>query len=111
MLFSGQNCLMTQMEANKYFERFDFELHSKFVKVIQIVSNAAFYAAVFPLGLVITMAGLVLTYWSSKIFLVKYCTIPKQSYRLGRLVVIFILTLERYNCVFPNNSSVWICIK
>jgi hypothetical protein len=46
-----------------------------------------FYAAVFPLGIIITFLGLTLTYWTSKIWLVKYCSIPKYSHKLGQLVV------------------------
>jgi hypothetical protein len=102
----GEQCLVTQVEANRHFEKYDFELHSKFGKIIQIVSNAVFYAAIFPLGLIFTICGLLLTYWSSKAFLVQFCSIPKQSYRLGRLAVMIDLMLERYHCIFPDYFGV-----
>ncbi len=58
------------------------------------MTNCLFYAAVFPVGILITFFGLGLTYWISKWWLIKYCSIPKYSYRLGKLIVIIISMIE-----------------
>lgn len=64
-------------------------MNARYSVVIELLGNAVFYAAVFPVGLIITFFGLILAYWTSKWWLIRYCSIPKFSHRLGRLVVIF----------------------
>lgn len=56
-----------------------------------MLTNSIFYAAVFPIGLILSFIGLVVAYWISKMWLIKYCSIPKYSYRLGKLVVLILL--------------------
>ena len=64
--------------------------------ILEIVTNSIFYAAVFPIGLVVTFFGLILAYWTSKWWLIKYCSIPKYSYRLGRLAVNYSSKLDKH---------------
>jgi hypothetical protein len=49
--------------------------------------NCLFYASVFPIGIVITVVGLIFSYWIDKWWLVRYCCIPKYSFRLGKMIV------------------------
>lgn len=37
---------------------YDFKLNAKFGKIIHTVANSLFYAAFFPIGMVITLIGL-----------------------------------------------------
>jgi hypothetical protein len=53
--------------------------------------NCLFYAAVFPEGVIITLIGLIITYWLSKWWLVKFCCIPKLSFRMGKMIVKIVL--------------------
>lgn len=93
--------MIVQNKANKYFERNNFDLCARYSTVIQIITNSIFYAAVFPVGVLITMIGLFLTYWINKWWLLKHCSIPKLSYRLGRLVVNLSITVERHHSMVP----------
>ena len=51
--------------------------------------NCMFYAAIFPIGILITIIGMMITYWSSKWWIVNYCSLTKFSYKLGRHIVSF----------------------
>lgn len=62
--------------------------------VLAILTNCIFYASVFPIGIVVSFFGLLFAYWTSKIWLTKFCSIPNFSYLLGRLIVKFILKIE-----------------
>lgn len=46
-----------------------------------------FYAAIFPIGIVITIIGMFITYWSSKWWILNYCSTPKFSFKLGTCIV------------------------
>lgn len=50
--------------------------------------NCMFYAAIFPIGIVITIIGMIITYWSSKWWILNYSSVPKFSYRLSQHIVI-----------------------
>jgi uncharacterized protein YacL len=54
--------------------------------------NCAFYAAIFPVGAIITAIGIIITYFISKYQLLKNCAIPRHSFRLGKLVTIIAAT-------------------
>jgi hypothetical protein len=46
-----------------------------------------FYAAIFPIGIIITIVGMFITFWSSKWWILNYCSLPRFSFRLGRHMV------------------------
>ena len=64
-------------------------LDERYAIATQLFMNCIFYAAVFPIGIFITMAGMLITYWSSKAWLLRYCSLPKFTFRIGRHIVIF----------------------
>ena len=56
--------------------------------------NCLFYAAIFPFGILITIVGMIITYWSSKLWLINLCSMPKFSFRIGKHINII-------SCYFP----------
>jgi len=46
-----------------------------------------FFAAIFPIGAIITAIGLIITFVVSKNQLIHFCSIPRHSFRLGKLIV------------------------
>lgn len=83
--------MKTQIKANLIFENNEFDLEDYYGLLCSRLTNCFFYAAIFPIGALITGAGLVLTYFASKYILIKYSSIPKLSFRLGILIVFKIL--------------------
>ena len=78
---------MTQKKANLVFEKIDFMLDERYAIITQLFMNCMFYAAVFPVGILITIVGMLITYWSSKAWLLNFCSLPRFSYRLGKHIV------------------------
>lgn len=62
-------------------------LDQRYALVAQLIMNCMFYAAIFPIGVLITILGMIVTYWSSKWWLLNYCSLPRFSHRLGRHIV------------------------
>jgi len=46
-----------------------------------------FYASIFPVGALLTGLGLIISYFLGKKMLIKYCSIPRLSFKLGMLIV------------------------
>lgn len=67
----------------------DFKLDERYALLSQLIMNCMFYAAIFPIGILITIIGMGITFWSSKWWIVRYCSLTKFSYRLGRHIVIY----------------------
>jgi len=67
----------------------DFNLEDRYGMFCQRMANCMFYAAIFPVGAMIAMVGLIITFFVAKNQLVRFCSIPKLSFRLGKLVVSF----------------------
>ena len=77
-------------------------LDERYAIVTQLFMNCMFYAAVFPIGIIVTMGGMLITYWSSKAWLLNYCSLPRFTFRMGRHIVSFIRVFQnKISCVFP----------
>lgn len=68
--------------------------------------NCIFYAAIFPIGIIITVVGLFISYWSSKWWILNYCSLPKFSFRLGRHIVNIYIT-KYYRIIYHVFSHVF----
>lgn len=62
-----ENCTLTQQEANIALEPYEVSMISKFSQTINMMFYTAFYVIFFPPGILITLAGLILQYWVSKV--------------------------------------------
>lgn len=65
----------------------DFDLEERYGLLCQRLMNCMFYAAIFPVGAIITLIGITITFVIAKYQLVKVCSIPRHSFRLGKLIV------------------------
>lgn len=87
-------------------------LDQRYALVAQLIMNCMFYAAIFPIGVLITIVGMIVTYWSSKWWLLNYCRLPRFSHRLGRHIVhIFLprIFLAVYFQLFMHLAMLQIC--
>lgn len=88
-------------------------LDERYALIAQLIMNCMFYAAIFPIGVIITIVGMFVTYWSSKWWLLNYCCLPKFSHRLGRHIVhvyLFRIYLAAYFLLFMRLGMLLICI-
>lgn len=92
--------MITQIKANAIFEKVGFMLDERYAIATQLFMNCMFYAAVFPFGVLITIIGMTITFWSSKWWLLNYCSLPKFSFRIGRNIVILIIFRTTYLVCF-----------
>lgn len=84
----------------------DFKLDERYALLSQLIMNCMFYAAIFPIGILITIIGMGITFWSSKWWIVRYCSLTKFSYRLGRHIVRIWVIIEYYLMYFSNNIRI-----
>lgn len=75
------------MKANYIFEKNDFCLEDRYGLLCSRLTMCFFYAGIFPIGALVTLIGLLLTYGTSKYVLCKHSALPKLSFRLGILIV------------------------
>jgi hypothetical protein len=68
---------MTQSEAHLIFEDPEFDIAERYAVLIKTVWLTAFYATLIPIGLVISLSGLIVTYWVEKYLLLKRSSYPK----------------------------------
>ena len=60
------------------------------------MSMCFFYASIFPVGALISSIGLVISYFLGKKMLITHCSIPRISFKLGILIVIYYLNRLKY---------------
>lgn len=53
----NHNCLYTQIKTNSIFEKQTFMLDERYALASQLITNCMFYAAIFPVGILITLVG------------------------------------------------------
>jgi len=75
----GENCLLTQREANIALEPYQIYLPTKFAQTINIMFYTAFYMILFPAGIIITIAGYFIQYWLTKYLMITRYSVPKCS--------------------------------
>ena len=59
--------ILTQREANIELEPYEISMISKYSETINIMLYTAFYLLLFPPGILITLAGLFIQYWVTKV--------------------------------------------
>ena len=63
----GDQCQVSQIQANLTFEGTPFDLSLRYSNIIKTMLLAAFYAPVLPIGLVFSISNIFLTYWIDKV--------------------------------------------
>jgi len=77
-LKDGKNNNLTQAEANDIFEGMDFGIDWRYGYMVETMLYVAFYAPVMPMALVMTLVGLVISYWTEKYVFLKNCLLPNS---------------------------------
>lgn len=78
---------MTQYQANQYFEKIHFEVDFKFALISKLGFLALFYGGAFPIGLVVSVIGLSIYYWTIKFMLVKQSQMIDTSFKTPKRMV------------------------
>ena len=77
-LKDGRNNNLTQAEANDIFEGQDFGIDWRYGYMVETMLYVAFYAPVMPMALVLTLVGLVISYWTEKFVFLRNCLLPNS---------------------------------
>lgn len=64
----GSDSIMTQREANSWFEGGPIEMSVKYAHVIKTMWFIGFYTPLLPLISISGIVGLILTYWMDKVY-------------------------------------------
>eukprot|EP01017_Pseudomicrothorax_dubius_P049142 TRINITY_DN9094_c0_g1_i9.p1 TRINITY_DN9094_c0_g1~~TRINITY_DN9094_c0_g1_i9.p1 ORF type:complete len:714 (-),score=160.72 TRINITY_DN9094_c0_g1_i9:100-2241(-) len=72
----GNDCLLTQEQANAIFEGIEFDIAQRYANIIKTMLFTAFYCPVVPLATLISACGLILTYWVDKYVLLRRAKEP-----------------------------------
>ncbi|CAD8062591.1 unnamed protein product [Paramecium sonneborni] len=67
----GNNCTLTQREANLLFEGTKSDLSQKYATIVKALMLTFFYAQLLPIGIPIALGFLLITYWVEKYLLLK----------------------------------------
>lgn len=59
---------MTQRQAHRFFEGMDMDMADKYATLIRTILLASFYAPAIPFALIFSLMGLLLTYWTDKVY-------------------------------------------
>ncbi|KRX03843.1 hypothetical protein PPERSA_04638 [Pseudocohnilembus persalinus] len=103
----GESCVITQGEANFWFEGNPLELYGKYAHILKMMWMTGFYSPLLPLLQIITVFALCLTYWVDKLLLFKrYARLPLLSRDLNKqmieLLEYYPLSLSIGNIFFQN---------
>ncbi len=66
----GDNCLLTQAEANKLYEGPDLDMANVFANAGNLLLTAFFFHPLLPLSIPIALVALTFSYWVNKYLLV-----------------------------------------
>lgn len=69
---------LMQQEANRLFEKFDFEFDYRYFSVFKTVSIALFFQSIIPFGVLIAALEMILYYVFDFISITKFCNRPKR---------------------------------
>lgn len=64
---TGENCELTQREANKMMEPMEVYFPALYAQVGALMFYTSFYILIFPPGIIITIVGLFAYYWVQKV--------------------------------------------
>lgn len=82
---TGQGKLATQEEANEVWLKFKFNLAFVYSLMLKNLALAAFYATIFPIGVVYCVAQMIIYYWCFKWILVNISNkLPSYSEKISR---------------------------
>jgi hypothetical protein len=68
---------ITQFQANKHYEGTNFNIAYKYAYVLKTVYLSAWYAYIFPMGLILGLGALFVNYWCIKYLLLRRNTRPQ----------------------------------
>lgn len=71
-----KNTLVTQKEAHQWFNGEELLMEVKYSTVIKTLCFTAFFSSLNPIYILISILGLVLTYWSDKYFILRRAQEP-----------------------------------
>ncbi|CAD8065296.1 unnamed protein product [Paramecium sonneborni] len=104
----GQNCALTQREANLLFEGLPGDLSKKYATITKTLMLSFFYAQLIPLGVVISLCFIFINYWVEKYLLVyRYSKGPTIGSQLAAEMVdtyieFAILLFSIGNCIWQS---------
>jgi len=75
-LWKGPKAIMTQAEANTLFEAPHHHMPYKYSNLIKTMLLTSFYAPAMPIAILISIIGLVVTYWVDKYLLLRRNSFP-----------------------------------
>jgi len=127
-LREGETCTMTQQKAHEIFELTEVDLSYQNSFLVKTVLVSAFFAPALPMGLVISIIGLIINYWVDKWTLLRRNALPisldhaLNTYMLRLLEwvgfmfaignLLFAMTLKTFDgsSVFSNVYSILIVL-
>jgi len=74
----GDECQMTQREANTLCEGAPIDVSNNISKVFAFIMTCVFYSPIVPVGIPICMCGLILIYYSYKYMLLRVHKMPEM---------------------------------
>jgi len=96
--------MLTQKQANTLFEGTNFDIAVKYANILKALYFASFYAYAVPIGIVITIIYLVLTYWTDKYLLTQRA---KQPPALGGSLSIEMTEMMELCLIFYAAGNIW----
>ncbi|KRX11067.1 hypothetical protein PPERSA_05176 [Pseudocohnilembus persalinus] len=105
----GNNCKLTQYQANQIFENPSFFIDWKYAKVTAIQLTGIFFAPIFPFGIVLSLISLIHSYWASKYDFVNKSSIPNnQSIRLHEVMIFYVILNPFVFCLGAVSNEIFI---
>ena len=87
-LKKGENCKLTQTEANSLFEGHPVDMALRFANVNKTLIFTGLFVAYIPLGFVFSMIGFIVVYWVDKFLILRrYVCANKLSNRLPKAML------------------------
>ena len=63
----GSKSTLTQQQMNNLFENPEHDLARSYVLVLKTIYFTAFYSVIIPIGMFVSIIGLILWYWTEKV--------------------------------------------
>jgi len=96
----GDQCKLTQREANQLSEGHQFDIADKLSEYIAHIMAALFFSPVIPQAIVFGFIGTVLNYWAAKISLLRFAKMPEM---FSDLIISFFANF------LPYAIFIWAC--
>ena len=69
---------MTQKEANLLMENFHYNMGKRYAEILEIMWFTYLYMSLIPIGVAITIVGLIFYYWVDKYNLLRRASVPSN---------------------------------